>query len=576
MKRRWWYAAVVLTLLLSSAQAADMGKTLHVVLQNGETILDPAQASDINTLSVIENIYDAPLRYDYLARPVAVRPSLLDALPTISADQKTYTLKLRSGIHFTPDPAFGSAPRTLTATDLAYSIQRHYDPSLKSPWLFLLDGKLTGDAALKQNRFDVDRKIPGITVIDRRTLQITLNRPDNNFLFILAMPALSVVAREVIEAHRTLPIGTGPYVLKEWQRNTHLLLEANPDFRQVQFDDAGDAAPAIKRALQGKQLPLIGRIDIRVVEEQQARVLGFLHGDFDALDPLPAPLAGLVLDGTRLKPALAQRGIALTLLPMMELDYLWMNMQDAVLGGYTPARIALRRAIGLAYNRQEDIGTLSKGLALAAQSPLPPNVRGYDPALPKTAEFNPALARALLDRFGYRVDPGTGWRRQPDSSPLVLKMHSLASTTGRLRDELWRRSLSQIGLNVVFENGQFSDLLKAARLGKVQMMDAEWIGDFPDAQNFFQLLYGPNQGSANRARFALPAYDRLYEAADQLPDSPARRALYTQMNQLILGYAPWVMRSFPLWAILQQPWLLNYQRHPVMNTAWRYLDIAPH
>ena len=575
--RHWCcLVAVALTLLASSAQAADLRKTLHVVLQNGETVLDPAQAADTNTLSLIENIFDAPLRYDYLARPLALRPNLLSALPTISADRKTYTLMLRAGIHFTPDPAFGTAPRELIAADLAYSIKRHYDAALNSPWLFLFDGKLVGDAALKQGRFDVDRPIEGLKVINRTTLQIVLTRPDNNFLFILAMPALSVVAREVIDAHRPLPIGTGPYLLKEWQRNSHMLLEANPDFRTVRFDDASDAAPSIGAALRGRQLPLIGRIDIRVIEEQQARVLGFMNGDFDTLDPVPAALAPLVLDGIRLKPALAQRGVGLTLLPMMELDYLWMNMQDAVLGGYTPAHIALRRAIGLAYNRQEDIDTLSKGLALAAQSPLPPNVRGYDPALPKTAEYNPALARALLDRFGYRIDPTNGWRTQPDGTALRLTMHSVASTTGRLRDEMWRRSLSQIGINVVFENGQFGDLLKAARLGKVQMMDAEWIGDFPDAENFYQLLYGPNQGSANRARFALPAYDRLYEASTRLPDSPARQALYAQMNQLILAYAPWVLRSYPLWAILRQPWVLNYARHPVMNTTWRYIDIAAH
>ncbi len=566
----------ILTLAVATANAADFSKTLHVVLQNGETVLDPAQASDTNTLSLIENIYDAPLRYDYLARPLALQPNLTTALPTISADRTTYTLHLRPGIRFTPDPAFGGKPRELTAADLVYSIKRHYDPALKSAWLFLFDGKLSGDTALKQRRFDVDRPIAGLQALDRSTLQIVLNRPDNNFLFILAMPALSVVAREVIEARGAFPVGTGPYVLKQWQRNTHLLLEANPDFRATVFADALTAAPLIGAALTGRALPLIGRIDVRVIEEQQARVLGFLRGDFDTLEPLPPPLTGMVLDGTRLKPELARRGIALSLFPMMELDYLWMNMQDPVLGGYDAPQIALRRAIGLAYNRHEDIAVLSQGLALPAQSPLPPNVLGYDPALRATGEFNPVLARALLDHFGYRIDPATGWRTRPDGTALTLTMHSIASTTGRLRDELWQRSLQPINLHVIFENGKFADLLKAARLGTVQMMDAEWIGDFPDAENFYQLLYGPNQGSANRARFNLPAFNRLYEQASQLPDTPARQALYGQMNQLIAGYAPWVLRSYPMWAILRQPWLLNYQRHPVMNTAWRYLDLLPH
>jgi ABC-type transport system substrate-binding protein len=565
-------AACLFFLSLPTA-AADMSKTLHVVLQNGETVLDPAQASDINTLSLIENIFDAPLRYDYLARPLALRPNLTTAIPTISADGKTYTLKLQHGIRFTPDPAFGGKPRELVAADLIYSMQRHYDPALKSPWLFLLDGKLAGDSALKQGRFDPMRPIAGLTAPDSHTLRIVLNHPDNNFLYILAMPALSVVAHETIAARTPFPVGTGPYVLRDWQRNSRLLLDANPDFRHTVFDDSTTGNPAIGRALHDKTLPLIGHIDVRVLEEQQARVLAFLNHDIDYLEPVPAPLAGMVLEQGKLKPELARQGITLALTPMMSLDYLWMNMEDPVLGGIALPQIALRRAIALSYNRTEDIRVLSKGLAIPAQSPLPPNVFGYDAALRSDAETNPVLARALLERFGYRDRDGDGWREQPDGSALTLTMHTLASTTGRLRDELWSRSLSAIGIRVVFNSGKFTDLLKAARLGQVQMMEAEWIADFPDGENFYQLLYGANAGSANRARFRLPAFDRLYEQAQQLPDSPARNLLYRDMNRLLQGYAPWVLRTHPVSADVQQPWLRNYLRHPVMLTTWRYLDL---
>ncbi|NDP59977.1 MAG: heme-binding protein [Oxalobacteraceae bacterium] len=566
-------AATALLALCSTAFSADMTKTLHVVLQNGETVLDPAQASDINTLSLIENIFDAPLRYDYLARPLALRANLTTALPTISADGKTYTLTLQRGIRFTPDPAFGGKPRELVATDLIYSMQRHYDPALKSPWLFLLDGKLAGDTALTQGKFDPMRPIAGLTAPDSHTLRIVLNRPDNNFLYILAMPALSVVAHETIAARTAFPIGTGPYLLREWQRNSRLLLDANPDYRRTVFDDSTSGNPAIARALHGRSLPLIGHIDVRVLEEQQARVLAFLNRDIDYLEPVPAPLAGMVLEQGKLKPALADQGITLALTPVMSLDYLWMNMEDPVLGGYALPQIALRRAIGYSYDRAEDIRVLSKGLAIPAQSPLPPNVFGYDAALRSDAVYDPALARALLERFGYRDRDGDGWREQPDGSPLTLTMHTLASTTGRLRDELWSRSLKAIGIRVVFTSGKFTDLLKAARLGQVQMLEAEWIADFPDGENFYQLLYGPNAGSANRARFRLPAFDRLYEQAQQLPDSPARNLLYRDMNRLVQGYAPWVLRTHPVSADVQQPWLRHYQRHPVMLTAWRYLDL---
>ncbi|GAA4030263.1 ABC transporter substrate-binding protein [Actimicrobium antarcticum] len=569
------FAAACLLSLCVPASAADPSKTLHVVLQNSETVLDPAQASDISTLSLIENIFDAPLRYDYLARPLTLQPNLTTAMPAISADRKTYTLTLKRGIRFTPDPAFGGQPRELVAADLIYSLQRHYDPALKSPWLFLLDGKLAGDTQLKQGKFDPDRAIAGLTAPDRYTLQIVLNQPDNNFLYLLAMPALSVVAHETIAAKSALPVGTGPYRLTQWQRSSRLVLEANPDFRPTVFGDSGTANPGIARALAGKSLPLIGRIDIKVIEEPQARVLGFLNRDVDYLEPVPAALAKLVLEDGKLKPELIAQGIRLALFPEMALDYLWMNMEDPVLGGYALPQIALRRAISLSYHRAEDIRVLSQGLAIPAMSPLPPNVFGHDAAPASASEFNPALARALLDRFGYRDRNGDGWREQPDGTPLILTMHSLASSTGRLRDELWERSLKEIGIRVVFSSGKFTDLLKAARLGKVQMLESQWIADFPDGENFYQLLYGPNSGSANRARFRLPAFDRLYEQALLLPDSPARNALYREMNQLVQAYAPWVLRTYPLAADVHHPWLQNYQRHPVMLTTWRYLDVVP-
>jgi ABC-type transport system substrate-binding protein len=573
---------IALVLPPFEAGAADASKTLHVLLTESEAGMDPATASDASTLSVTENIFDPLLRYAYLARPLRLQPNTTNGMPQVSADRLTYTFRLVPGALFTPDAAFGGKPRELTARDYVYSIKRLYDPTLKSPWLFLFEHKLEGDDALLPEagrRFDVDKPIVGLQALDRHTLQIRLQRPDNNLLFALATPATGAVAREVIEAHAdnpgSHPVGTGPYRISLWQRNDRILLEANPGYRQTRFAETatGGADAPIAAALKDRQLPLIGRIDIKIMEEQQARVLGFLNREFDYLEPLPAPLTDMALTAGALKPALAARGIVLSTFASLRTFYLWMNMEDPVLGGYTPERIALRRAIGMAYRQAEDIRVLDHGMALPAQSPLPPDVLGYDPDYRSSLRYDPALAMKLLDHFGYRVRDGSGYRSQPDGRPLTLQMHTLASTTGRLRDEFWRRSLEAIGIRVTFRSDRFAEIIKASRLGTVQMFETNWIADFPDGENFFQLLYGPNIGRANYARFSLPAYDRLFEQARALPDSPERTALYGQMSRLIEGYAPWIVRTHPLEAALLHPWLRNYKRHPVENTVWRYLDI---
>jgi ABC-type transport system substrate-binding protein len=548
-------AAALLTALLWVAPVHAADKVLHTYLSTSETGLDPAVASDIATLSLLENLFDPLLGYDYLARPLKLRGNAAAALPDIDAAGLVYTFHLRPGIFFSPDPAFKGKPRELTAADYVYSLTRLYDPALKSPWLSLFEGKIAGDQALRQ-AFSHDTPIAGLQASDRYTLRIRLTAPDSNFLFYLATPASAVVAREVIEAYPgqagNHPVGTGPFRIGEWKRSDKIVLLAQqgPHHRV-----------------------LLDRVEVKVAEEFQGRVLGFLRGQYDYLEQVPESMTGMVIDGGQLKPELAARGIALTRFPVLQTYYMWMNMEDPLIGGYGKDKVALRRAIALGYNSAEDIGLLKKGFAIRAESPVPPNVLGHDSAYRSPVGYDKALAAALLDRYGYKGRDADGFRRRPDGQPLTLTMHSEATVGGRLRDELWRKNLNAIGLRVVFKTDKKSEIIKASRLGKVQMFETNWIADFPDGDNFYQLLYGGNVGRANYARFNLPAYNTRYEQARRLADSPGRQALYHEMNQLLHAYNPWVPLHHPISADLRHPWLKNYTRHPVELTTWRYLDI---
>src|SRR5471032_2782301 len=553
---------------------------LHAFLSTGETGLDPAVASDIASLSLMENLFDPLLRYAYLARPVKLQANTVTAMPKVDDHGLTYTFQLRHGIYFTPDPAFKGARREVTAQDYVYSLKRLYDPALKSPWLFLFEGKIAGDAALAPGKFGYQVPVAGLQALDRYTLRIRLSAPDPNFLFYLASPASSVVAREVVQAYAgqvgNHPVGTGPFVMGEWKRSDKITLLANPDFRETVFHaEAADIAPADRAlavSLEGKRLPLLDRIDVKIVEEYQSRMLGFLGGEFDFLEQVPESVREMVMSGNALKPELARRGIVLTQFPVLQTYYMWMNMDDPLIGGYSKDKVALRRAIALGYDSREDVALLKKGLALAAQSPLPPNVLGYDAAYRSPVGYDPALARALLDRYGYRTGDD-GFRTLPDGKPLTLVMSSEASTVGRLRDELWRKNLNAIGLRVTFKSDKKTEIIKASRLGKVMMFETNWVADFPDGDNFFQLLYGPNRDRANYARFDLWQYNQRYEQARAMPDSPQRQLLYRELSQLIAAYNPWVLLTHPISADLQQPWLKNYKRHSVELTPWRYLDV---
>jgi ABC-type transport system substrate-binding protein len=579
-------AATVCVALALPAAATDSAKTLRVVFSIAETSFDPQFASDAASDGVISNIFEQMLDYDYLARPVKLVPRTLEAMPTVSDGGKTYLCKIRKGIFFTPDPAFKGKPRELTAADQVYGLKRLLDPAIKSPWAWLIDGKVLGTdearaKAAKTGKLDYDAPIAGLEVVDRYTLRIRLKEPDLRFLYALAVPNTTAVAREVAEAYGldvgAHPVGTGPYMLGEYKRSSKITLVANPNYREVTYTPAGPIPPEsqpIAAALKGKRLPIPGRIEITVMEEGQGQWLAFLNREVDMLERLPADFIEQAIVGGKLKADLAAKGIQHEILLRPNTWWTYFNMEDPVVGGYTPEKIALRRAIGMAYDQQDAIRVLLKGRAIPAVGPIPPDIAGYDPSLKTNAQlFDPAAARALLDRFGYKDRDGDGYRERPDGKPLVIERWSTPNSATRQSDELWKKNMDAIGIRMVFKKDRTPELRKMARLGKIPMRSDGWNADYPDAENFMQLLYGPNAGQENNANFKLPAYDALYEKARALPDSPERTRLFDQMTELMLAYTPWRLGYHLIEDQLLQPWVRDYKPHPIKSQTWEYVDI---
>ena len=581
-------AAALPAIAAPDPSAPDRRATLRVAFSIAETSFDPAFASDAASDSIIANVFDSMLDYDYLVRPVRLVPRALEALPAVEDAGRTYVCKVRSGVLFTPDPAFKGTARELTAADFAYGFSRILDPAVKSPWLWMLEGKLQGGdearaKAQKSGRFDYDSPLAGLEVVDRHTLRIRLTRPDLRFPYILAVPNMAAQAREVVEAYGAdlgaHPVGTGPYVLGEYRRSARIVLLANPSFRETYYRPSGPV-PAPSRiaaaALDGQRLPRATRVEISIVEEGQARWLAFLRGEIDLLDILPIEFVDEALDNDTLKPALAARGITHDVLIRPNSWWTYFNMKDPVVGGYSREKIALRRAIGMGYDVSALIRVLTKGRAVPANGPIPPDIAGYDPALMTDAQiYDPPAARALLDRFGYVDRDRDGYRETPDGSPLTIERWSTPTSSARQGDELWKKNMDAIGIRIVFRQDKVPELRKMARLGKIPMRSDGWNADYPDAENFMQLLYGPNAGQENQAQFDLPEFNRLYESAQTLPDSPERTRLFDRMTRLVIAYAPWRMAYHLIEDSLRHPWISGYVPHPMRSECWAYVGVDP-
>ena len=568
------------------AGAAEPLKIIRTAYPSAENGFNCAVEADEFTSTLCDNIFDTLLQYDHLARPIRMQPRAAISLPEISADGRTYVFKLKRGITFTDHPAFKGKRRELVAADYVYSMKRLLDPANRAKWQFLLDGKVEGldelaAEAKRSGKFDYDKPIRGLEAVDSHTLVIRLNAPDYNLSYILSMPATAAFAREVVEQYGRAvaehPVGTGPFRLKDWRRSSRVTLEANPDFRGEYLEtaaglDPADAATAAH--LKGKKLPLIQQIQIDIVDEDQPRWLAFVGAEHDYIRPVPPPLADAALPGGTLAPNLVRAGVMRTPEEIAWLTYTTFNMEDKTIGGYSAERIALRRAISMAFPIQDEVDIIEKGQAEVAWSPIARGMVGFVDEKASFHEYNPARAKALLDTYGFIDRDGDGWREMPDGSPLVIDHASVPDQRVRSRNELWGRAMERIGIRMTFNKVEkLPEIRKLATQGKIPMFSYGWIADYPDAENFLQLFWSKSIGGANYTLFSRPEFDALYERIKIMPDSPERTEIYRKMVHILWVYNPWRVNTLKQGTILMHPWVIGYKKHPFGHEPWRYLDI---
>ncbi len=576
----------------ATAPASPAAPKVLRLASESETGFDPARVGDVRSLRITSHVFETLLEFDPLARPVKLRPRTALALPEPSADFRTWTVRLKPGIHFTPDPAFAAttrgAPRELVAADVAYSLKRLADPATRSPGWSAAEqvglsglGELRREAIEKKTPFDYDRPIPGLQVLDRHTLRFVLDAGRPRFPQWLASASTATVAREVIEAHGELsmqhPVGTGPFRLVEWRRASRIVLERNPHYRTV-FYDAEPAADdlegqAILARLKGRRVPMVDRVEIDVIDEKQPLWLAFLNGDHDWVE-LPDGFLPVALPGGRLAPNLRRRGIRAEQAVLPSTYYTMFNMEHPLVGGYTPERVALRRAIGLAIDVPREVELLRHGSAVVAQSPVAVHLSGFHPEWKsEMSEYSPARARALLELFGWRDRDGDGWRETPEGQPLVLEMATQPAQEMRRYDELMKRDMTAIGLRIQFRTAQWPEQYKAARAGRLMLWSVSGRASSPDGIEGLLRYEGKAAGGINLSRFDLPEMNATLARLQALPDGPEREALFDHAKRLTVAWMPYKLRTHLAATALLQPWLVGYRRPLFWNNWFEWVDI---
>jgi ABC-type transport system substrate-binding protein len=574
------------------AAAQNRPRVLRYAFQVAETGFDPAQISDTYSRTVTAHLFEALYAFDHLARPARLVPLTAEDHPVVENDYRRWTVKIRPGTYFVDDPAFKGQKRELVAADVVYSFKRFADPAVKSPfWASIDDFKFLGLAELRQQAlkskqpFNYDAPIEGLRALDRYTVQFNLAEPRPRFQDTLAVSDLyGSVAREVVEFYKDKiaehPVGTGPFRLASWRRSSRIVLARNPNYRERLWDaqPAPDDAEgqAIAAKLRGRRVPLLDRVEISIIEESQPRWLSFLNGEADLLDRVPAEFIDMAMPGGVIAPNLAKQGVRGRRVLTSDIVMTFYNMDDPVVGGLAPEKVALRRALNLAVDLDREIRLVRRGMAIPAQSPVMPHLSGYDPAFKsENSDYDPARARALLDLYGYVDRDGDGWRELPDGRPLVLQYATQPDQQNRQLNELWQRNMDAIGVRIEFKIAKWPENLKAARAGKLQMWGVASAATGGDGMGMLTRYYGPQAGLQNLARFRLPAFDAIHERMTQIPDGPERLALFDRAKRLAVAYAPYKLHCHRYQADLMAPGLIGYRRPAFWNTWWHLVDMEP-
>ena len=549
-------------------------KVLYSAFRDAPKTLDPVKAYTTNATAINGNIYESLLEYHYLDRPYRLIPALAEQVPKaqhLTDGRVAYEFVLRSDLLFQDDVCFtinGGEQRTrqVLASDIAFQLMRIADADNASPVIAPLSN-IVGLRAFRdrlkslresdsstleltaRERYQMAGPIEGVEVIGELRLRVVLSQPYPQILYWFSMPFTTPVAWEAVayydgnEGRASFadhPVGTGPYRLAQYDKQSRIVLEKNPNWYGVRhpewkapgatYPDSGEPgdqmAGLLDPAYVGRALPFIDRIEFRREKEPISRFNKFLQGYYDTSRIIKESFSQ-VIAGDGLSPRMNAMGMRLEKTVEPSVFYIGFNMEDTVVGSHGGERSRkLRQAMSLVLDADEYIDLFFNGRGVPAHSLIPPGIFGYDPDyINPYRQVDPRRAKRLLAEAGYDngIDPAT-------DKPLRLTFDSYdTSAGGQLRDTFLINQWRKIGLDVRIEATNYNQFQEKVRQGAYQIFSWGWIADYPDPENFLFLLWSEMRRSLsegpNTANFNNPAYDELFMAMKSRPNDDERLRL---------------------------------------------------
>lgn len=561
-----------MTVFVSICGFAGCGREEHslekrVVMSLGKPVntLDPVLANDTASQYVCGAFYDTLLQYAYDEGTYRLEPCMLTGMPKVSDDGLSYTCSLRDDLYFQDGAAHAGLARErrrVTARDVAFSVLRLADTRLHSPGFWLIRGKLLGldefrkrtEQAAAGDLSPYDVPCEGIEAVDERTVVFHLTEPDPRFLYTLALPYTAVVSRRAVEFHGAdfadHPEGSGPFRLAKWEKDYVIEMARYGEYHPEQ---------------DGRTLPASDAVTCYLVKQPIASWLMFLQGRLDLYVPDAECFEAIVDKNLELSPALLERGVRMLSRMQLETNYIGFSFTDPLLG----RNVHLRRAISLAFNKNGRVSHSGMRFS-AAGGPVPPGIAGAE----ESGAFGPygkrdiEAAKKELELAGYPggIDPATG-------EHLSISFDQTGSDTFyRQTAELMSNDLAEIGIKITPEFNTRPRFEQKLKSGSIQLFRYSWTADYPDAENFLQLFYGPNAGSCNRVSYRDEKYDAMYLdfVNERDPVKYAEKAhgltLYLQEQ------CPWIFETHTRCFVLVHAWLSGYYPHDFAFNRWKYLD----